>query len=186
MERRIATRLGDGSFIELTRSEIEADLVAGSEMGAKRSKAPVLGDDEIAHLLDIFAAEAKFSAVDLGDEVVLSFDGCGNAHAGTPVGGPDHLPKPPRRRLRRALAPRLFQQGREDGALVRDPAEESRRMEVQSLHEEVEAGTVRERTGVSPPLRGAALCDACPHRGGATGPQGGGRPLQVRDRKIVQ
>ena len=85
MERRIATRLGDGSFIELTRGEIEADLVAGSEMGAKRSKAPVLSDDEIAHLLGIFATEAKFSAVDIGDEVVLSFDGCGNADAGTPV-----------------------------------------------------------------------------------------------------
>ena len=85
MERRITTRLGDGSFIELTRSEIEADLVAGSEIGAKRSKAPLLGDDEIAHLLDIFASEAKFSAVDIGDEVVLSFDGCGNADAGTPI-----------------------------------------------------------------------------------------------------
>ncbi len=70
MERRIATRLGDGSFIELTRSEIEADLMAGSELGAKRSKAPVLGAEEIGHLLDIFAWRPSSRAVDLGHEVV--------------------------------------------------------------------------------------------------------------------
>jgi dimethylamine---corrinoid protein Co-methyltransferase len=85
MERRVLTRLGDGTFVEMTPSEIQADLLAGSELGARRAKVPVLGDDEIAHLLDIFCSPSKFSAVDIGDEVVLSFDGSGNADLGLPV-----------------------------------------------------------------------------------------------------
>ena len=69
----------------MTPSEIRADAVAGSELGARRAKAAPLTDAEIDHLVDIFASEAKFSAVDMGDEVVLSFDGSGNLDAGTRV-----------------------------------------------------------------------------------------------------
>jgi dimethylamine--corrinoid protein Co-methyltransferase len=85
MERAVRTRLGDGSLVEMTPSEIRADLVAGSELGARRAKAPLLEDSEIDYLLDIFSSEAKFSAVDLGDEVVLSFDGYGNLDSGTRI-----------------------------------------------------------------------------------------------------
>ena len=38
MAQRIPTRLGDGSLVEMTRAEIEADLNAGSELAAKRAK----------------------------------------------------------------------------------------------------------------------------------------------------
>ena len=85
MERRVRTRLGDGGLVEMTPSEIRADMVAGSELGARRAKAPPLSDGEIDHLVDIFASEAKFSAVDMGDEVVLSFDGSGNLDSGSRV-----------------------------------------------------------------------------------------------------
>lgn len=85
MSERIQTRLGDGSLIELTRAEIEADLHAGVEVAVKRAKVEPLADDEIAHLLDIFTSPAKFSSVDYGDEVVLSFDGSGNADISSPV-----------------------------------------------------------------------------------------------------
>jgi dimethylamine--corrinoid protein Co-methyltransferase len=85
MAQRIPTRLGDGSLVELTRAEIEADLSAGSEAAAKRAKVEPLGQDELDHLLDIFTSPAKFSSVDYGDEVVLSFDGSGNADIGAPV-----------------------------------------------------------------------------------------------------
>ena len=37
-EPRVPTRMGDGTFTHLTRSEIRADLVAGSEIAAKRAK----------------------------------------------------------------------------------------------------------------------------------------------------
>ncbi len=51
----IPTRMGDGSLVRMTRAEIEADIHAGVEAGAKRAKVEPLGDDEIAHLADIFA-----------------------------------------------------------------------------------------------------------------------------------
>jgi len=85
MAQRIPTRLGDGSLVELTRAELEADLHAGSEAAVKRAKVEPLSDDDIGHLLDIFSSPAKFSAVDYGDEVVLSFDGSGNADISSPV-----------------------------------------------------------------------------------------------------
>ena len=85
MAERIPTRLGDGSLIALTRAEIEADLHAGSEAAVKRAKVEPLAEDEIAHLVDIFTSPARFSSVDYGDEVVLSFDGAGNADIGAPV-----------------------------------------------------------------------------------------------------
>jgi len=85
MAQRIPTRLGDGSLVELTRAEIEADLNAGSEAAVKRAKVEPLAQDEIDHLLDIFTSPARFSSVDYGDEVVLSFDGSGNADISSPV-----------------------------------------------------------------------------------------------------
>jgi dimethylamine--corrinoid protein Co-methyltransferase len=85
MAQRIPTRLGDGSLVELTRAEIEADLNAGSEAAVKRAKVEPLTQDDLDHLLDIFTSPARFSAVDYGDEVVLSFDGSGNADISSPV-----------------------------------------------------------------------------------------------------
>ena len=79
MAQRIPTRLGDGSLVELTRAEDRGRPHAGSEAAVKRAKVEPLAQDEIDHLLDIFTSPAKFSAVDYGDEVVLSFDGSGNA-----------------------------------------------------------------------------------------------------------
>ena len=75
---RIPTRMGDGSLVLMTRAEIEADVRAGVEAGAKRAKLQPLATDEIAHLVDIFSSRARFSAVDIGDEVVLSSDGVGS------------------------------------------------------------------------------------------------------------
>jgi dimethylamine---corrinoid protein Co-methyltransferase len=85
MARRIPTRLGDGSLAEMTRADIEADLHGGCEAAVKRAKVEPLADDEVAHLLDIFTSPSRFSAVDYGDEVVLSFDGSGNSDIGAPV-----------------------------------------------------------------------------------------------------
>ena len=76
-EPRVPTRMGDGTFTHLTRSEIRADLVAGSEIAAKRAKVPLLTDDEIDHLLEIYASPLRFIGVDVGEEIVLSCDGTG-------------------------------------------------------------------------------------------------------------
>jgi dimethylamine---corrinoid protein Co-methyltransferase len=85
VEHTIRTRLADGSLVDMTPSEIRADLEDGTQQGAKRSKQPVLGEAELDHLQDIFCSNARFSAVDIGNEVVLSFDGSGNADIGSRV-----------------------------------------------------------------------------------------------------
>jgi len=82
---RIPTRMGDGSLVRMTRSEIAAEVAAGVEAGVKRAKVAPLGDDAVAHLVDVFASPARFSAVDIGDEVVLSSDGVGSQGVGSRV-----------------------------------------------------------------------------------------------------
>jgi len=85
LEPRIPTRMGDGSLVEMTRSEIRADLEEGTQAAAKRAKVPELTEDEIEHLLDIYASPARFTAVDIGEEVVMSNDGTGTKHIGNRV-----------------------------------------------------------------------------------------------------
>ena len=85
MEPTIRTRMGDGALVETTPSQIRADLEAGTQAAAKRSKSPELTADELAHLADIFCSNSRFTGVDIGDEVVLSFDGCGSQDLGTRI-----------------------------------------------------------------------------------------------------
>jgi dimethylamine--corrinoid protein Co-methyltransferase len=69
----------------LTRSELKHELEEGTRAAAARARAPELEADELDHLLDIFASRARFTAVDIGDEVVLSFDGTGTPQQGSRV-----------------------------------------------------------------------------------------------------
>ncbi len=85
MEPRVITRQGDGSAVELTRSEIRSELEDGTRVAAAKARVPGLNADELDHLLDIFASRARFTAVDIGDEVVLSFDGSGTPQQGSRV-----------------------------------------------------------------------------------------------------
>jgi len=83
VEARMPTRLGDGSLVEMTRSEIRADLEDGTAQAAKRAKVPELTPAELDHLLEIYASTVRFVAVDIGDEVVLSNDGTGTKYIGS-------------------------------------------------------------------------------------------------------
>ncbi len=83
MEQSVTTRLGDGSLVRMTPSEIRADLEEATALGAKKAKAEPLEADELEQLLEIFASNAKFTAVDVGDELILSCDGSGNLDSGT-------------------------------------------------------------------------------------------------------
>ena len=77
LKDRIPTRMGDGALVRMTRSEIRGDLEAGTQAAAARAKVAPLGDEELDHLLDIYASPARFTGVDIGEEVVLSYDGSG-------------------------------------------------------------------------------------------------------------
>jgi dimethylamine--corrinoid protein Co-methyltransferase len=83
MENRIPTRQGDGSLAFMTRGELRAELEEGTQTAATRAKVSPLTEAELDHLLDIWASPAKFSAVDIGDEVVLTYDGSGSKTVGT-------------------------------------------------------------------------------------------------------
>lgn len=81
-ENRFPTRMGDGALVWLSASEIRRDLEEGTQDGAKKAKAPPLQEAEIDHLQDIFASPSRFTAVDIGREVILSYDGSGNLDQG--------------------------------------------------------------------------------------------------------
>jgi len=83
MENSVTTRLGDGSLVRMTPSEIRADLEEATAFGAKKAKTEPLAPEDLEQLLEIFASNAKFSAVDVGDELILSCDGSGNLDSGT-------------------------------------------------------------------------------------------------------
>ncbi len=83
MAQRIPTRLGDGSLVEMTGAEIEADLHAGSEAAAQARQGRAARRRTSSTTCSTSSPRRrKFSAVDYGDEVVLSFDGSGNADIG--------------------------------------------------------------------------------------------------------
>ena len=72
--KKIFTRMGDGSPIEMTESEVRSDLEEGTREAAVRGKIPALTEEELKHLYDIFAAPYRFLSVEPGKEVVLSYD----------------------------------------------------------------------------------------------------------------
>jgi dimethylamine--corrinoid protein Co-methyltransferase len=85
LEAKILTRMGDGALVEMTRSEIRTDLEEGTQLAAKKARVAELTQDEIDHLLDIYGSSARFTAVDIGDEVIMSNDGTGTKHIGNRV-----------------------------------------------------------------------------------------------------
>jgi dimethylamine---corrinoid protein Co-methyltransferase len=82
MVQRVVTRMGDGTLVELTRAELEAEIAAGVEAAVTRFKVEPLAADELDHLTDIFSSSARFMSVAIGDEVVLSQDGTGQPQQG--------------------------------------------------------------------------------------------------------
>jgi len=46
----ILTRMGDGSFIEMSEAEIRKEIEAGVEEGAKKAKCPPLTEDDVEKL----------------------------------------------------------------------------------------------------------------------------------------
>ena len=83
MDTKIPTRLGDGSFTEMTRGELRADIEEATAFAGRKAKVEPLTADEIDHVLDIYASSAAFTAVDIGNQVVLSCDDGGSKMTGT-------------------------------------------------------------------------------------------------------
>jgi len=71
---KIRTRMGDGSFIEMTEGDLKKDLEEGTMNAATAGEIDPLTQDELDHLFDIFDTQAKFTSVEMGREVVLTYD----------------------------------------------------------------------------------------------------------------
>ena len=72
---KIFTRMGDGSPVELTPAELRQDLEDGANEAADRGGIPTLNEEDYKYLEDLFARRDRFVGVDIGNEVVLTYDG---------------------------------------------------------------------------------------------------------------
>lgn len=74
MEKRIFTRMGDGERIMMSSEEVREDLLAGTNDAADRANIPVLTQDDLELLFDIFAEPSKIVGVRAGEEVIVTDD----------------------------------------------------------------------------------------------------------------
>jgi len=72
--KKILTRYGDGTAVELSESELMQDLEEGTEDAADRGNIQPLSKEELQHLYDIFSAPYSFVSVEPGNEVIMSYD----------------------------------------------------------------------------------------------------------------
>jgi dimethylamine---corrinoid protein Co-methyltransferase len=70
----VITRMGDGSFVNMSEEEIKADVEAGVQDAVKRGKIEPLSADEIDYIVDICSRPQKFVSVQHGNELILTYD----------------------------------------------------------------------------------------------------------------
>ena len=83
MEARIPTRMGDGFMVEMTRSELRADIEEATTEAAARPRCRRSPPTSRPTCSTSTRLAAAFTAVDIGDQVVLSCDGGGSKMTGT-------------------------------------------------------------------------------------------------------
>jgi dimethylamine---corrinoid protein Co-methyltransferase len=67
--------MGDGSTVEMTHDEISKDIIEGSQAAATKAKIPVLDENEIDYLVDMFCCRSRVWGVERGHEAVMTKDG---------------------------------------------------------------------------------------------------------------
>lgn len=78
MMKKILNRMGDGSFVELSEGELKRDFEEGTKDASERGKIPPLSKDELAHLFEIYSSPSRPVGVEIGDEVIFTYDStCG-------------------------------------------------------------------------------------------------------------
>lgn len=75
---KIRTRMGDGTLVEITEDELKRDFEEGTQDAADRGKIPALAQEELDHLFDIYSSPSRPAGVEMGNEVVFTYDStCG-------------------------------------------------------------------------------------------------------------
>ena len=72
--QKVYVRMGDGSLVELSKSELMRDLEEGTRDAAEKGKVPPLSQNELTYLFDMYSNPARFVGVDRGNEVIFSYD----------------------------------------------------------------------------------------------------------------
>ncbi len=70
----IRTRMGDGTFVQMSRAEIREEIESGVAQAVKNCKCPPLTGDDIEKLMEIICEARKFVSVERGNELVLTYD----------------------------------------------------------------------------------------------------------------
>ena len=82
MSDRIRTRMGDGELVTMSSAEIREDILAGTEVAARKGKVDQLSQTDRETLFEIIAARTRTVSVEPGNEVVVTDDGCSMAFYG--------------------------------------------------------------------------------------------------------
>lgn len=72
--KKFWVRMGDGFLAEVSETEIRKDIEEGTRDASERAGVPPLSEDERKHLFDIYSSSAKFTSVEIGNEVILTYD----------------------------------------------------------------------------------------------------------------
>ena len=89
---KIWTRMGDGQAVEMTSDELRKDLIEASEDAADKGKVPLLDDNEIDKLMEIFSAPWRVIGVEPGHEVPLTKDETACTLVSSQLSSGAHLP----------------------------------------------------------------------------------------------
>jgi len=61
---RMLQRMGDGHITEMTEPEMKKDIEEGTKDAAERDKVPLLSEDEMERVFDIYSASQKIVSVE--------------------------------------------------------------------------------------------------------------------------
>ncbi len=72
--KKIQTRMGDGFSLEMSEAEVMKDLEAGTQDASEKGEVATLTEDDLQHLFEISCRPDRTVGVEMGKEVVLSYD----------------------------------------------------------------------------------------------------------------
>ena len=72
--QKMRTRMGDGYLTEMTESELKKDIEEGTGDAAESAQISPLSQDESDHILDIYTTPSRPVGVEMGNEVVFTYD----------------------------------------------------------------------------------------------------------------
>ncbi len=86
------TRMGDGQAVVMTSDELRKDIIEASEDAADKGKVPILEDNEIDKMMEIFTAPWRVIGVEPGHEVPLTKDETACTLISSQLSSGSHLP----------------------------------------------------------------------------------------------